>query len=828
MDFRKSLKNSTLTCGLVLLSLSMGMVATQHRVHADQVASQQVQQPVAAESQASSNADVLELQTNTNATSSAASSANSVATSTASSAANSQSQVNQNTTVISTPQVVKPAASASDGTPYVNIGSSYYPRVDAVDISSYQYNLTPANYQALKNAGVKTIIVKLTEASNYVNPYAASQIANARAAGLNIAVYHFNDFANSAQAYGEGQYFVNELKTLGLSTSTPVIADMESSYVQYRGVANDLNSFWRALSDAGYNNHIVYCSIAYDEAYGVSSTVGKKKTWIAQYPYSPSSSNLLNTSYGAWQFNSHGRIGGYSGDLDVSIDYNNIFGDTTSNVYQNGNWYLYKGDTKQTGWQYVDGYWYYYNPTNGSGEMLVGDQQINVAWYHLNTQHDGHYGAMQTGWVKENGKWYYYNPANNNGHLMSGDQYINGHWYYLNPNHDGNFGVMVTGWHEENGKWYYYNPATDTGWMMTGRQYIDGDWYELGTDGARKTGLVYDAATETLHYYDNNGREQTANWVIAAASANANGLLTEGADEYKIQDKATGKVATGWQKVDATWYYFDPATGRAKKSQWFRTPVGNWYYFNNDGKAATGIQKVNGQTFYFDPANAWVMTGWQKVNDSWYYLNPNHDGNFGVAKTGWFQSAAGNWYYFDANGKAMTGLHVINGQWYDFDADNAWSLAGCQKVDNSWYYFNPNHDGSYGAAKTGWQSINNNWYYFANDGKALTGLQTVNGQLNYFDPNNAWLLAGWQKINGSWYYFNPNHDGSYGAAKAGWQKINNRWYYFDNGKARTGLQTINGRTYYFDPENAWAETGDVMVNGKTYHFDSTNAWAIDD
>lgn len=766
MDFRKSLKNSTLTCGLVLLSLSFGMVSAQHKAHADQAVKQQAQTTNANNN---SDANTVTLSASSSVASSADNSAttssattnstNSVASSAAKSANTpvaSQSDSSQSTTVISTPQVVKPAASASDGTPYVTIGSSAYPRVDAVDVSSYQYNLTESNYRALKNAGVKTIIVKLTEGTNYVNPYAASQISNARAAGLNVAAYHFNDFANSAQAYAEGQYFANELRRLGLSTSTPVIADMESSYVQYGNVANDLNSFWRALSAAGYNNHIVYCSISYDESYGVSTTVGKKKTWVAQYPYSPSPSRLLNTGYGAWQYNAHGRIGGYNSDLDVSIDYSGIFGRGLTNSYQNGHWYLYNGNVKQTGWQQVDGHWYYYNPANGSGEMLVGDQNINGAWYHLNTNHDGTYGAMVTGWVKENGKWYYYNPSNNDGKLMSGDQYINGHWYYLNPNHDGSFGAMVTGWHEENGKWYYYNPATDTGWMLTGRQNINGSWYDLGSDGARKTGLVYDSASQALHYYGNDGKEETSNWVTAAASADQDGLLTEGADEYKIHDRSTGKVDTGWQKLDGSWYYFDPTTGKARKSQWFQTPAGNWYYFGSDGKAASGITKVGSQTFYFDPTNAWMLAGWQKVNGSWYYLNLKHYGNFG-------------------------------------------------------------------AAETGWQRINNRWYHFGQDGKAATGLQSINGRTYYFDTNNAWADAGWQKINGSWYYF----DGTNAWAMIGWQRINGRWYYFDNtGKSLSGLQTINGHTYYFDPENAWAVTGQHTIDGHVYNFDATNAWAL--
>lgn len=55
------------------------------------------------------------------------------------------------------------------------------------DVSSYQPD-TKEFFQALKDKGVKAVVVKITEGSNpgsaYVNPKANNQIKNARAAGL--------------------------------------------------------------------------------------------------------------------------------------------------------------------------------------------------------------------------------------------------------------------------------------------------------------------------------------------------------------------------------------------------------------------------------------------------------------------------------------------------------------------------------------------------------------------------------------------------------------------------------------------------------------------
>lgn len=64
----------------------------------------------------------------------------------------------------------------------------------------------------------------------------------------------------------------------------------------------------------------------------------QKKVWAAQYLYgSPSSNNLKNTQYGAWQYTSQMRFKGGTAnllikDLDTSIDYNNIFGAPSQNL----------------------------------------------------------------------------------------------------------------------------------------------------------------------------------------------------------------------------------------------------------------------------------------------------------------------------------------------------------------------------------------------------------------------------------------------------------------------------------------------------------------
>ena len=74
------------------------------------------------------------------------------------------------------------------------------------DVASYQPD-TLAFFQAMKNAGVKAVIVKITQGSNpgdaYVNPKARNQIKYARQVGLLVHAYHYAKFHGVADAKAE-------------------------------------------------------------------------------------------------------------------------------------------------------------------------------------------------------------------------------------------------------------------------------------------------------------------------------------------------------------------------------------------------------------------------------------------------------------------------------------------------------------------------------------------------------------------------------------------------------------------------------------------------
>lgn len=76
--------------------------------------------------------------------------------------------------------------------PSVSASNTNTPSKSFIDISSHNGNISVANFQKMKGYGVTGVVVKLTEATSYTNPYAQSQINNAMAAGMKVSAYHYS------------------------------------------------------------------------------------------------------------------------------------------------------------------------------------------------------------------------------------------------------------------------------------------------------------------------------------------------------------------------------------------------------------------------------------------------------------------------------------------------------------------------------------------------------------------------------------------------------------------------------------------------------------
>ena len=166
------------------------------------------------------------------------------------------------------------------------------------------------------------------------------------------------------------------------------------------------------------------------------------------------------------------------------------------------NWYYLGNDGKmRTGWQKIDGYWYYFN-LGDSGKMLTGWQKISSVWYYLGTD-----GKMCTGWKQVSGKWYYLGA---DGKMRTGWQTIDEEKYYFNL---GDSGSMVVGWKKIDGYYYYF----EANGVMRTTAFVDSKcYYKFYASG--KLCCVESRITRQV--------QEKSNWCWAACASMAGEYIT--------------------------------------------------------------------------------------------------------------------------------------------------------------------------------------------------------------------------------------------------------------------------------------------------------------
>jgi len=162
-----------------------------------------------------------------------------------------------------------------------------------IDISSYQ-NSSTAYLKIYASHGVRSMMVKLTEGTNYLNPKAGAQVGNGFKVFDTVGVYHY--FLGNGLV--EAKYFLAHVRALGLDKSTVLGIDVEDPSLTYY-TTPQVNVFLKALKDAGYKRVVTYGSGSWFNTGRISrSQLLDKHIWVAAYGVSQP--GVANAN--AWQY----------------------------------------------------------------------------------------------------------------------------------------------------------------------------------------------------------------------------------------------------------------------------------------------------------------------------------------------------------------------------------------------------------------------------------------------------------------------------------------------------------------------------------------------
>lgn len=218
----------------------------------------------------------------------------------------------------------------------ISIGVASAARIDMVDVSNHQGNMTVGEYTTMRNSyGVKAITCKISEGTYYQDTYAANNIKNAQQAGLYINGYYFCRYSNVAQAKAEAQFAVNTAKADGLPTNAVLCADIEAGQSSLGYGTNQLaiSAMKEVVESAGYRFD-TYSMSSWLGNYLPTNDVG----WVANYPYNVTYDKF--TTHHAWQWTDSQKFSCSYGGFDASQLYDDYY---TGN--QNKNAVISNADT---------------------------------------------------------------------------------------------------------------------------------------------------------------------------------------------------------------------------------------------------------------------------------------------------------------------------------------------------------------------------------------------------------------------------------------------------------------------------------------------------
>ena len=163
----------------------------------------------------------------------------------------------------------------------------------------------------------------------------------------------------------------------------------------------------------------------------------------------------------------------------------------------------------------------------------------------------------------------------------------------------------------------------------------------------------------------NNQNSQTNPNYYSGGSGNANTSggtpqITQGLEvgwhidgNGRFYYQGNGVVLKGtWYLIDGSYYRFSN-NGYILANQWFKDPTtGYWYYLSGDGKMVTGWQNINGTWYYFKPENGngygtmYANTTLQITDSVWGTGNYAFDANGATIMNAWYGG-----YFYGSDGK---------------------------------------------------------------------------------------------------------------------------------------------------------------------------------
>ena len=212
------------------------------------------------------------------------------------------------------------------------LGSARADALQGVDVASYQHpNGQRINWARVAKSGIQFAAVKATEGTYYRNPFALTDLARAKAAGLSVVAYVFaipNGNGGSGGATAQADYLFEYLaKAAG--RMPPIMLDIEYNPYgdQCYGLSQASMRSWIAQfseevqAKTGQEPIIYGPGPWWQDCTGGTSRFGQFPLWVPHYTTAPRPALPKGWSdYAFWQYSSAGTVRGINAPGNTDLD----------------------------------------------------------------------------------------------------------------------------------------------------------------------------------------------------------------------------------------------------------------------------------------------------------------------------------------------------------------------------------------------------------------------------------------------------------------------------------------------------------------------------
>ncbi|WP_187387508.1 GH25 family lysozyme [Weissella muntiaci] len=197
------------------------------------------------------------------------------------------------------------------------------PRYDMIDVSNHNGAMSADEFRYMRdNYGVKAVTTKISEGTTFSDWTAAGNIKAAIDAGLYVNGYSYIHATTVAGAIAEADYAASVAQQAGLPVGAVLAVDVENADQMAMGRAMQpvVQAFMNEVQRVGG-----YRSTTYTMGSHLEVSVDGDPSWIASYPYTPTSEQSWYSTEHAWQWTSKATFASSLGVFDVSQLYDDFF-----------------------------------------------------------------------------------------------------------------------------------------------------------------------------------------------------------------------------------------------------------------------------------------------------------------------------------------------------------------------------------------------------------------------------------------------------------------------------------------------------------------------